>query len=157
MQAHHHTKEHTMPSTTDTTVLATLNRDVEVPSIGGGSSPARVVPAGTQVHATTEGGRLYISGPAVQATVYVEAAAVTLVGTNDATTPAGRWAMVRQEFEGRYSEPLYADETCTEPLWDMCYPSTDMEHDDDAAAAAACAHRVAAAIAVMAYGLEAVR
>lgn len=56
---------------------ATTTRDIEVPHISG--QGGHVVPAGTRVivnHPPDES--IYISGPSVRATVYVEAEAVDM-------------------------------------------------------------------------------
>lgn len=75
--------------------------------------------------------------------------------THDYTTPTGRLAAVTTSFEPKWG-PLYVDEMHTEPLWDMTYPSAECMAETDDAANAECADRVAAAIALMAYGREAV-
>jgi hypothetical protein len=70
----------------------------------------------------------------------------------------GRWRLVAVAF-APYGE-LYADEDHTDPLWDTAWPSIDVAYAGDWTLqyqVLECAQRVAAAIAVLAYGLEAVQ
>jgi hypothetical protein len=75
----------------------------------------------------------------------------------DYGTPTGRWNAVATIFEAAWG-PLYADEDHTEALWGMTEPSAELvsEDGDMAAVCAETAKRVAAAIALMAYGVDAV-
>lgn len=83
------------------------------------------------------------------------AAAAVVHGRDDSD---GRWRSVAVAF-APYGE-LYADEDHTDPLWEMAWPSVDVSYAGDWTVqyqVAECAQRVAAAIAVLAYGLEAVQ
>lgn len=60
-----------------TSTNATTTREITVPGIGGGRA-GHVVPAGTRVIVQRDAGGIYVSGPSVRATVYVDADAVRM-------------------------------------------------------------------------------